>query len=235
MRSTSVILVIAIILLAGCKPKSQSSLQIKTDSSNSSNKVKMPDIGDLKNNSNNSNNSNNPNNSNNTNNYNNSNNSSSGSWSKTYRDKFVEGCVTKASEKVSQSEAYSYCSCMATKVEAKYPNESTVDNSLTSADIETMRVGCLPNTSTQNNPSYNQPNNSNNSNNYNNQSWSVADQNEFMDNCTPGASKSLGASQGSSYCDCMLRKLMREYPNSKDVGNVSKEHMSQLASECLGK
>jgi len=228
MRSTSFILIIAIIFLAGCKPKSQSSLQIKTDSTNSSNKgLKMPDIGDLKNNSNNSNNPNN---------YNNSNNSNSGSWSKTYRDKFIEGCVTKASEKVSQSEAYSYCSCMATKVEAKYPNENTVDNSLTSADIETMRTGCLPNTSTQNNPSYDQSNNSNNSNNYHNtSSWSVADQNEFMDNCTPGASKTLGASGGNSYCDCMLKKLMSEYPNSKDVGNVSKEHMSALASQCLGK
>ena len=232
MRNTSFILIIAIMFLGGCKPKSKSSLEIKTsDSSKSNNGLKMPDIGNLKNNSNNSNNPNNHNNNNNNNN-NNSNNLSSGSWSKAYRDKFIQGCVSKASEKVSESEAYSYCNCMAVKVEAKYPNENEVDAKLTSTDIESMRNGCLPN-SNQSNPSYNQPNN-NNSNN-NTAAWSVSDQREFMDNCTPGASKTLGTSAATDYCDCMMRKLMQEYPNSKDVGNVSKTHMSALANDCLGR
>ena len=218
MRNTSFILIIAIMFLGGCKPKSKSSLEIKTDSSKSNNGFKMPDVGDLKNNSNNSNNSN------------------SGSWSKTYRDKFVQGCVNKATEKVSQSEAFSYCNCMAAKVEAKYPNENDVDSRLTSQDIESMRTGCLSN-SNQSDPSYDNSNNnnSNNSNNYNTASWSLSDQREFMDNCTPGASKTLGTSAATDYCDCMMKKLMQEYPNSKDVGNVSKTHMSALANDCLGR
>ena len=208
MRNTSFILIMIIMLLGGCKPKSKSSLEIKTDSSKSNNGLKMPDVGDLKNSSNNSSNSN------------------GSGWSKTYRDKFVQGCVTKASEKVSQSEAYSYCSCMAVKVEAKYPNENDVDARLTASDIESMRTGCLSNS--------NQSNSSNDNSN-NSQNWSTSDQREFMDNCTPGASKTLGTSAATDYCDCMLRKLMKEYPNSKDVGGVSSAHMSALANDCLGK
>ena len=215
MRNTSFILIIAIMLLGGCKPKSQSSLEIKTDSSKSNNGFKMPDVGDLKKNSNNSNNSNNS------------------GWSKTYRDKFVQGCVNKATEKVSESEAFSYCNCMAAKVEAKYPNETDVDSRLTSSDIENMKTGCLSN-STQSNPQYNNPNNNPNDNT-NSQNWSMADQREFMDNCTPGASKTLGTGPATNYCDCMMKKLMKEYPNSKDVGNVSSTHMSVLANECLGR
>jgi hypothetical protein len=213
------ILVIAIMLLAGCKPKSKNSLTTKTDST--SNKgMNMPDIGDLKKDNNTTNTM-----------------TTSSNWSKTYRDKFLQGCITKASEKVSAAEAFSYCNCMTDKVEAKYPNENEVDAKLTSADIESMRVGCNSNTSSndQNNNNSSNNSNSNNSNTYTSGAWSASDQKEFMDNCTPGASKTLGNSGAFSYCDCMLKKLMYEYPNSADVGNVSKSHMTELANDCLRK
>jgi hypothetical protein len=212
MRNTSLLLVLAILVMAGCKPKSKNTLNVKTDSTNKG--MNMPDIGDLKKN-------------------NNTTTTTTGSgWSKTYRDKFLMGCISKASESVSSDEAYNYCSCMAEKVEAKYPNENEVDAKLTNADIESMRVGCNSNTSS-NNQTYN--NNNNNSNNYNSGAWSASDQREFMDNCTPGASKTLGSSGAYNYCDCMLKKLMYEYPNSADVGNVSKTHMTELANDCLRK
>lgn len=208
MRNSSLILIIAIMVLIGCKPKSKSSLEIKSDSSKSNNAFNMPDVGDLKNNSNSSGSSN---------------------WSKEYRNKFLQGCIGKASEKVSAAEAFSYCNCMTEKVEVKYPNETEVDASLTNADIEAMKPGCVSSNST-NNQSYTQPN-SNNSNAT--ASWSVSDQREFMDNCTPGASKSLGTTAATNYCDCMMKKLMQQYPNSADIGNVSKTEMSSLASTCI--
>lgn len=209
MRNTSFILLIAIMILIGCKPKTKSSLEINTDSSKSNNGLNMPDLGDLKNNSS----------------------SGSSNWSKEYRNKFLQGCIGKASEKVSAAEAFSYCNCMTEKVEAKYPDEKVVDASLTSADIDAMKVGCVSSNTTQSNPSYTQPNN--NSNNYNSANWSASDQREFMDNCTPGASKSLGTTAATNYCDCVMRKLMQAYPNSADVGNVSKSEMSALAQDCI--
>ena len=210
MRKASLIIAVVLLILSGCKPKSKSSLEIKTnDSTKSNNGLKMPDVGDFKNNSNNTYNSN---------------------WSKEYRDKFLQGCISKASEKVSAADAFSYCNCMAQKVEAKYPVETEVDNKLSEADIESMRAGCLPSTSNQTSPSNNQSNN----NTYNNsRGWSASDQREFMDNCTPGASKSLGTSAATDYCSCMMQKLMVEYPDSKDAGNATKSHMSELAADCL--
>jgi hypothetical protein len=204
MRSTYVILFIAIMVLVGCKPKSKSALDIKTDSSKSTSN--MPDIGDLKNNSTNST-------------------SGSGSWSKKFRNDFLQLCIGKASEKVSAAEAFSYCNCMTEKVELKYPDEKVVDASLTNADIESMRVGCVSTTSTQTNPSYNQQNSS--------ASWSSSDQKEFMDNCTPGASKSMGTSGAYNYCDCAMKKLMQSYPNSADLANASETQLRALTADCL--
>ena len=209
MRNTYLVLVIAIVMLAGCKPKAKTTFTTNTDTSKNKG-INMPDIGDIKNNSTTT--------------------TSSGNWSKTYRDKFLQGCITKASEKVSASEAFSYCNCMTDKVEAKYPNEMEVDAKLTSADIESMRTGCNSST-TQSNPGDQTTNN----NNTYTSNWSAADQKEFLDNCVPGASRTLGSNEAYNYCDCMMRKLMQEYPNSSTVGNVSKEHMSALAQECLRK
>ena len=153
-------------------------------------------------------------------NNNNNNNTSSGSWSQDYRSKFLSGCISKASESVTLAAATSYCECMAAKVELKYPVETEVDSKLTSADIDVMKVGCNASSQSQNN------------NQSNSGSWSYAVQKQFMDDCIPAASSSLGQVKATTYCDCMMTKLMQEYPNSEDAVNMPKNRMSQLATEC---
>lgn len=201
-------------LLIGCKPKSKSALDIKTDStSNTSNKgLKMPDIGDLKKNN---------------------------GWSKAFLSKNLSDCITRASNRMSASQAYTYCDCMMSKIEQKYPDEHDADTKFTQEELVPIDAACLPADLNQNNTNNNQTknnsdNNTQNNSNYN-KAWSTSDQQEFMDNCTPGASKSLGTTAATDYCSCMLQKLMQEYPNSADAGNVSKTHMSALASDCLRK
>ncbi len=154
---------------------------------------------------------------------NNNNNSSGGSWSSEYRSKFLSGCISKASESATLAVATSYCECMTVKVEAKYSNENEVDAKLTSADIDAMKGGC--NTSAQNQ--------NNNQSNSGNSAWSSSDQKEFMDNCVPGASSSLGQAKATTYCDCMLTKIIQEYPNSQNAANMPKSRMTQLAADCL--
>lgn len=200
--------IILCVLFVSCKPKN--SLKINTTDSSSSSKkgINMPDLNTIAPNKNTV--------------------SGGGSWTKEYRSKFLQGCITKASEKVSASDAFSYCDCMTNKVEAKYPTETEVDSKLTASDIETMKSGC-PTTS-------NQSQNNNQSNNNNSStSWSASDQKEFMDNCTPGASTSLGQTKASEYCSCMLYKIMQEYPKSADASNMPKSHMSELAKQCFSK
>ena len=205
MKQNYLLLFVLCLGIFSCKPKN-STKSTTTDSTTLNKNLSLPDLNKLSPNTNNNNNNN-----------------SSGSWSQDYRSKFLSGCISKASESVTLAAATSYCECMASKVELKYPVESEVDSKLTSADIDVMKVGCNASSQSQNN---NQSNN-------NSGGWSFTDQKEFMDNCVPGASSSLGQAKATTYCDCMMTKIMQEYPNSQDAANMSKSRMSQLATDCI--
>lgn len=217
MKKICVLVFAAFMVLMSCKQKGSSSSKT-TDSTKTSNGMNLPDLGSgLKT-------------------------SSGGSWSKAYKDKFISGCISKASEKIGAGQAYNYCSCMADKVEAKYPVETEVDAKLTDADVDNMKGDCITSSgasqsgTSQSGVSSDQSGTSSASpGSGSNAGWSYSDQKAFMDKCVSGASTSLGSSGASSYCECMLDKLMQAYPNAKDVGNVSKEQMSSLANDCLGK
>ena len=135
MRNTYVILFIAIMVLIGCKPKSKSSLEIKTDSSKSNNGLKMPDVGDLKINP-----------------------SKSSGWSKAFMSKNLSDCITKASNRMSASQAYTYCDCMMDKIQQKYPNENDAETKFTKEELVPIDAACLPSDLNQNN--FNNSNNS---------------------------------------------------------------------------
>lgn len=152
------------------------------------------------------------------------NNSNISAWSKEYRNTFIQDCIDKASENVSASQAFKDCNCMAEKVEAKYPNETNVDEKLSNEEIQTMKTDCLSSSTTQ-------TNNSDQSNK--STGWSVYDQREFIDNCIPTVNKTLDTMGANDYCDCMLKKLIQDYPDSKDVDKASKTYLNALASDCL--
>jgi hypothetical protein len=152
---------------------------------------------------------------------------SSGGWSKNYRNEFIKDCIDKATESVNAAEAFNYCNCMTEKVEATYPDENDVETKLSTADIAAMKKECLTPGSKENSKKGGGESSL--------QSWSDADQKQFTDNCIPTANRSLGASRAATYCDCLLKRLMQEYPDSKNVDKASKTHLSTLAAECLGR
>jgi len=155
-------------------------------------------------------------------NKNNNNSQNSGSWTKSYRDD-MENDLRKYANKndIPASQINDFTNCVINALEVKFPSEN-VDKQ--SAEAQSVIQNCEKNYS-------NQSNNNTNSNN-NNQAWSTIDQQEFLDNCTPGASKSLGSRAGSDYCNCVMKKLMQEYPDSKDVSKASQQHISELAADC---
>jgi hypothetical protein len=148
------------------------------------------------------------------------------SWSKKYRDNFIQDCIDKASQTVSASEAYKYCNCMTEKVETKYPDEADAEGKITGKEIETMKAECLNTDSVQSDQTEQKNTIA---------GWTVSDQKEFMDGCTPTVNKTLGTRGATDYCDCLLKKLMQEYPDPKNVDRVSKTHLSALATDCLGR
>ena len=95
-------------------------------------------------------------------------------WSVAERNQFITTCTNGAAMSMGQDKAKDYCSCMAQKLEAKYPNYTDA-NKLTSQspEIITMAQGCLGinmnnNNNNNNNPGGNIFNNNNNNNNNNN-------------------------------------------------------------------
>ena len=152
---------------------------------------------------------------------------SSGGWSKSYRDEFIKGCIDKAAETVNASEAATYCNCMAEKVEAGYPDENEVESKLSNKVIATMKKECLTFASKQDRKKE--------GNESSLQGWPDADQKQFIDNCIPTVNRMLNANGSAQYCDCLLKKLMQEYPDSKEVDKASRSHLSALANECLGR
>jgi hypothetical protein len=195
MKQACSLLVLAFMLLSGCKPKSQSK-----------NAFDMPDVTTLKN-------------------KNNNNIESSGHWTQSYRDDMsnsLRGYARKNGIPATQIDDFT--NCVINSLEIKFPGEN-VDKE--SAEAQSILQNCQKNFSNDQSNS-----NTNSYNNNNSQVWSTADQQEFLDNCTPGASKSLGSRAGSDYCNCVMKKLMQEYPDSKDVSKASQQHISELAADC---
>ncbi len=97
----------------------------------------------------------------------------------------------------------------------------------------TIFAGCKPKSdSGSGNQSGNSESSPQNSSSGSSQQWSTTDKQEFIDACIPDASKALGDGTGKTYCNCVLEKLMKEYPNPKDAGKASGSRMTEYAKEC---
>ena len=145
-------------------------------------------------------------------------------WSKTYWNKIFKELTGYAEKNnVPNGYIFNYVSCVITSLEQKFPNENVDPQN---EEAQKILKSC------ESEYSNSQPNSNSSNSNNSTKVWSAADQQEFLDNCVPGASKSLTPRAGKDYCNCMLQKLMKEYPDSKDVSNASERHLKILATDC---
>jgi hypothetical protein len=63
--------------------------------------------------------------------------------------------------------------------------------------------------------------------------WSSAQKDEFVKTCTSAATGGMGEAKAKDYCNCMLPKVEKKYPNPNDAGKMSNEDMTKMAEECL--
>ncbi len=155
----------------------------------------------------------------------------SGHWTQSYRDDLSKELQKYARKMgIPATHTDEFTNCVINSLEVKFPSEN-VDYQ--SAETQSILQSCERTyTNEESNSNLNSNSNSYNSNSSSSPAWSAADQQEFLDNCTPGASKSLGSRAGSDYCNCVMKKLMLEYPDSRDVSKASQQHISELAAEC---
>lgn len=67
--------------------------------------------------------------------------------------------------------------------------------------------------------------------------WGSAEEEAFSTNCVSSAvSSGLARSRAQNYCDCMLQKIERKYPNPADAVELDENSslMKQWAEDCIG-
>ena len=92
-----------------------------------------------------------------------------------------------------------YCYCMQEKVEQKYPTIEEASK-ITDADMRTPAwqkdiESCVSSVG----------------------SWAPKDRSDFVSECVKAAKSGLGEDGARKYCECMLYKIEKKYPNPNDA------------------
>lgn len=126
-------------------------------------------------------------------------------WPSEERAAFISSCINNAKASLSEDSARSYCYCMQEKIEKKYPAIAEAEK-ITAEDLESPAwkkeiEDCLKPAST----------------------WGTAERTEFVSNCVTNAKAGLGEEKAKSYCECMLFKIEKKYPNPLDAEKITAE------------
>ena len=97
---------------------------------------------------------------------------------------------------------------MQEKIEAKFPSPADADK-LTAEDINSPEMmkeikSCITSIS-----------------------WAKKDREEFVTSCINSAKAALGEAKAKSYCECMLYKVEKIYPNPGDAGQLNAEELKK--------
>lgn len=130
-------------------------------------------------------------------------------WPSSERYAFITECIKEARSGMSLDTARFYCYCMQETVEAKYPDVNEAAK-LSSEELATpawqkLVKECL----------YGY--------------WSGEERDAFLTNCIESAmseGSGLTKEKATSYCECMLYKIEKKYPNPLDAGNITDETMN---------
>src|SRR5687767_4897127 len=128
-------------------------------------------------------------------------------WTATDRGPFITECVKSAKAGMSEDSAKYYCYCMLEKVEKIYPDPTKATavlnkNTLSSPEWKKIIMACMG--------AY----------------WPAADRKDFMSSCIASATPSIGETKAASYCECMMYKIERRYPNINDANKITEETLS---------
>ena len=123
-------------------------------------------------------------------------------WPSIERYSFINSCITTAKEKMSEDTARFYCYCMQEKIELTYPTIELAGK-ITEADMESADwkkdiKSCLDGF------------------------WATTVRAAFLSNCISTAREGGMTEENSkSYCECMLFKVEKKFPNPLDAGKLT--------------
>ncbi len=119
-------------------------------------------------------------------------------WSTEDRHTFISECMGTAIS-IGKDSARFYCYCMQEKIETKFPDVNDA-NKLSADDLQKPEwkkaaKDCLTGIGT----------------------WTSKDRLDFMTECVDAAQDALGKGKAKNYCECMLFKLEKKYPDPNDA------------------
>lgn len=126
-------------------------------------------------------------------------------WTPDDRSSFIVECINSAKVSMGVDSSRYYCYCMQEKMEIKYPDVNDAAK-ITADDMKSPEwlkevKSCLYGT------------------------WSKDNREEFVSNCIKTARESLGETKSKSYCECMLFKMEKIYPNADDAAKITADDL----------
>lgn len=141
-------------------------------------------------------------------------------WPSVERYSFITECIKSAKVGMSEDSAKSYCYCMLEKIETKYPTIEEAGK-ITEADMQSAEwqkdvKDCLASIS----------------------KWSVTDRSDFLSECVKSAKTGMSEEKAKNYCDCMMFKIEKKYPNPNDAAGITEETLKspdwkKMIADCL--
>lgn len=119
---------------------------------------------------------------------------------------------------MSSDSARFYCYCMQEKIEAKFPDTADAgkmtDKELSSPEWVIEIKSCISGT------------------------WPRIEREEFVTSCVNSAKASSGETKAKNYCECMMFKMEKIYPNANDAARITSEdfkneYWQKLIKGCL--
>ena len=108
---------------------------------------------------------------------------------------------------MSEDSAKHYCQCMLVEIESRYPDAAEAGKltaeQLASPAWKKIIQDCLSG------------------------QWSTDDRSEFITSCVNAAKAGIGEQKAKTYCDCMLYKVERKYPNSADAAKLTAQELEK--------
>lgn len=135
-----------------------------------------------------------------------------GGWTAAEQKSFLGSCVK--SSNMGEEKGTVYCNCMLAKLMKLYPKASDA-SAMSQEKMIDLAKECLG------------------TNRRGDSVWTANERTVFLRECTTNAVKSMGPAKTKTYCNCMLGKIEKAFPNPADTGKMTEEELNKWAAECL--
>lgn len=127
------------------------------------------------------------------------------SWTEADKKLFLQNCIENSRKGLGER-TESYCNCLLDTTVKKYPDAKKAMHLSMGENLDLMK-NCL-------------------------KGWTAYEQKVFIDTCIAKSAYTLGAEKAKSYCDCMLIKVRKKYPDAIHADELKVADAIEMAKGC---